>query len=308
MSNKLLRVLIVWLLSSTVVQAAALKYELTPQKIAPDTWVVQGEMADFSRKNGGNIVNTAFIVSEQGVIVIDTGPSRRYGEALRAAIATVTDQPIVQVLLTHHHPDHFLGNQAFSDVPIRALPKTAQLISEQGNGFAENMYRLVGDWMRGTEVLPPTETLTEQTQTWGTHRLSLIPMSGHTGADLLVLDHQTGVLFAGDWIFYQRALTTPHTPGLLAWQQELAAFDTRDVQQIVPGHGPVDKSGQSLQQMQDYLVWLDQTLTQAAEAGLSMNEVMQLPLNPAFKEIALSREEFVRTVFHLYGRYEQAAF
>lgn len=308
MSNKLLSVLIVWLLSSTVVQAAALKYELTPQKIAPDTWVVQGEMADFSRKNGGNIVNTAFIVSEQGVIVIDTGPSRRYGEALRAAIATVTDQPIVQVLLTHHHPDHFLGNQAFSDVPIRALPKTAQLISEQGNGFAENMYRLVGDWMRGTEVLPPTETLTEQTQTWGTHRLSLIPMSGHTGADLLVLDHQTGVLFAGDWIFYQRALTTPHTPGLLAWQQELAAFDTRDVQQIVPGHGPVDKSGQSLQQMQDYLVWLDQTLTQAAEAGLSMNEVMQLPLNPAFKEIALSREEFVRTVFHLYGRYEQAAF
>lgn len=308
MSNKLLSVLIVWLLSSTVVQAAALKYELTPQKIAPDTWVVQGEMADFSRKNGGNIVNTAFIVSEQGVIVIDTGPSRRYGEALRAAIATVTDQPIVQVLLTHHHPDHFLGNQAFSDVPIRALPKTAQLISEQGNGFAENMYRLVGDWMRGTEALPPTETLTEQTQTWGTHRLSLIPMSGHTGADLLVLDHQTGVLFAGDWIFYQRALTTPHTPGLLAWQQELAAFDTRDVQQIVPGHGPVDKSGQSLQQMQDYLVWLDQTLTQAAEAGLSMNEVMQLPLNPAFKEIALSREEFVRTVFHLYGRYEQAAF
>ena len=308
MSNKLLSVLIVWLLSSTVVQAAALKYELTPQKIAPDTWVVQGEMADFSRKNGGNIVNTAFIVSEQGVIVIDTGPSRRYGEALRAAIATVTDQPIVQVLLTHHHPDHFLGNQAFSDVPIRALPKTAQLISEQGNGFAENMYRLVGDWMRGTEVLPPTETLTEQTQIWGTHRLSLIPMSGHTGADLLVLDHQTGVLFAGDWIFYQRALTTPHTPGLLAWQQELAAFDTRDVQQIVPGHGPVDKSGQSLQQMQDYLVWLDQTLTQAAEAGLSMNEVMQLPLSPAFKEIALSREEFVRTVFHLYGRYEQAAF
>lgn len=308
MSNKLLSVLIVWLLSSTVVQAAALKYELTPQKIAPDTWVVQGEMADFSRKNGGNIVNTAFIVSEQGVIVIDTGPSRRYGEALRAAIATVTDQPIVQVLLTHHHPDHFLGNQAFSDVPIRALPKTAQLISEQGNGFAENMYRLVGDWMRGTEVLPPTETLTEQTQIWGTHRLSLIPMSGHTGADLLVLDHQTGVLFAGDWIFYQRALTTPHTPGLLAWQQELAAFDTREVQQIVPGHGPVDKSGQSLQQMQDYLVWLDQTLTQAAEAGLSMNEVMQLPLNPAFKEIALSREEFVRTVFHLYGRYEQAAF
>lgn len=295
-------------LLSTTVLAAPLSYNLKPQNIAPNTWLVQGEMADFSRKNGGNIVNTAFIVSEQGVIVIDTGPSRRYGEALRAAIATVTDKPVVEVLITHHHPDHFLGNQAFADVPIRALPKTMQGIKEQGNGFAENMYRLVGDWMRGTEVLPPSEPLTDATQTWGQHRLSFIPMSGHTGADLLIFDEHTGVLFAGDLIFYQRALTTPHTPGLAIWQQELSGLDLSAVKMIVPGHGPVDNSGKSIQQMLDYLAWLDATLKQAAEEGLSMNEVMQLPLNPSFDTIALSREEFVRSVFHLYSRYEQAAF
>ncbi|WP_370693741.1 MBL fold metallo-hydrolase [Pseudomonas sp. FP818] len=87
------------------------------------------------------------------MVVIDTGPSRRYGEALRQAIATVTDKPVIQVLLTHHHPDHVLGNQAFKDVPIAALAGTTTLLREQGDGMAENMYRMVGDWMRGTEVL-----------------------------------------------------------------------------------------------------------------------------------------------------------
>ncbi|HAW39797.1 MAG TPA: MBL fold metallo-hydrolase, partial [Pseudomonas sp.] len=46
---------------------------------------------------GGNIVNTGFIVTDSGVVVIDSGPSRRYGEAMREAIARVTDRPIIKV-------------------------------------------------------------------------------------------------------------------------------------------------------------------------------------------------------------------
>jgi glyoxylase-like metal-dependent hydrolase (beta-lactamase superfamily II) len=92
------------------------------------------------------------------VVVIDTGPSRRYGEAMRQAIAQVTDKPVIQVLLTHHHPDHVLGNQAFTDVPIGALAGTTRLLHSRAMPW-RNMYRLVGDWMRGTEVVLPTQVL-----------------------------------------------------------------------------------------------------------------------------------------------------
>lgn len=88
--------------------------------------------------------------------MIDSGPSKRYGEALRQAIAATTDKPVLEVLLTHHHPDHVLGNQAFADVPVGALAGTGDLLRQQGEAMAENMYRLVGDWMRGTEVVLPT--------------------------------------------------------------------------------------------------------------------------------------------------------
>ena len=109
-------------------------------------------------------------------------------------------------------------------------------------------------------------------------------------------------------MFFHRALTTPHTPGLDVWKNDLAELETLSFKLIIPGHGPVDKSGKSLQQMQAYLQWLDQTLTHAAEQGLSMNEAMALPLDSRFEEIALGRSEFVRSVFHLYSRYEEAAF
>ena len=121
-----------WLFST----AALASYVLAPKEIAENTYVVEGSTDNFSKDNGGNIVNVAFIVTDAGVVLIDTGPSLAYGKALRAAIATVTDKPVVQVFLTHHHPDHALGNQAFADVPIAALEGTKQLLAEQGDHMA----------------------------------------------------------------------------------------------------------------------------------------------------------------------------
>ena len=66
---------------------AGLDYMLKPRKVAPDTYVFVGLAEDFTRGNGGNIVNTGFIVTADGVLVIDTGSSRLYGEQMRRAIA-----------------------------------------------------------------------------------------------------------------------------------------------------------------------------------------------------------------------------
>jgi quinoprotein relay system zinc metallohydrolase 1 len=285
---------------------AELEYSLTPRLIAADTWLLEGSTDNFAKANGGNIVNTGFIVTERGVVVIDTGPSKRYGEALRKAIAAVTDKPVVEVLLTHHHPDHALGNQAFTDVPIGALAGTTELLHQQGDAMAENMYRLVGDWMRGTEVVLPNETLTPGVRSFGNHDLRLLSLGGHTGADLAILDQQTGVLFAGDLVFYQRALTTPNSPGLAVWLADIATLQGLPWTLIVPGHGPVATDARPFEQMHDYLTWLDQLLRDGAANGSDMAEMIRSPIPERFAGISLSRYELIRSVSHLYPRYERA--
>ncbi len=234
--------------------------------------------------------------------------TRRFGEQLRSAIASVTDKPVVRVFNSHAHPDHFLGNQAFADVPVSALAATAEQIRQNGDTFATSLYDLTGDWMRGTEVSVPGEIQQAERLIVGGHRLRLLAFEGHTGADLVLLDETTGVLFAGDMVFYQRALTTPQTPGLAHWMGELQQLATLSFSLLVPGHGPLDTDHQAIPEMTAYLHWLDATLSRAAEEGLTMNEVMVLPIDPRFGDISLTRYELGRTVAHLYPDYEDAAF
>ncbi|WP_312146685.1 MULTISPECIES: quinoprotein relay system zinc metallohydrolase 1 [Stutzerimonas stutzeri subgroup] len=286
---------------------AELRYTLQPRQIADDVWLLEGSTDNFDKANGGNIVNTGFIVTDAGVVVIDSGPSRRYGEAMRAAIASVTDRPVIKLLLTHHHPDHVLGNQAFTDVPIAALAGTTELLREQGNAMAENMYRLVGDWMRGTEVVLPTETLAPGMLDIGGRSLRLLALRGHTGADLAILDERSGVLFAGDILFYQRALTTPNSPGLDVWLEDLDTLEALPWKRLVAGHGPVADDDAPFLQMRDYLGWLDGLLREAANGGADMNEVIQSPIPERFAGISLTRYELIRSVSHLYPRYEAMA-
>ncbi len=283
---------------------AELRYDLRPKQIAENVWLLEGSTDNFEQRNGGNIVNTGFIVTETGVVVIDSGPSKRYGEAMREAIAGVTDRPVIKVLLTHHHPDHVLGNQAFADVPIAALAGTTELLREQGDAMAENMYRLVGDWMRGTEVVLPNETLQPGTLEIGGHRLRLLALRGHTGADLAVLDENSGVLFASDILFYQRALTTPNSPGLDIWLADLDELQAQPWKLLVPGHGPVASDDAPFVQMRDYLGWLDGLLRDAAASGADMNEVIDSPIPERFAGISLTRFELIRSVTHLYPKYE----
>lgn len=279
-------------------------YALTPQKIAENTWVLIGKTEDITRANGGNIANTAFVLTRDGVVVIDSGPSRRYGEQMRRAIAGVTDRPVIRVFNTHHHPDHFLGNQAFDGVPLTALEATRSGMREQGGAFADNMYRMAGDWLAGTEALVASDTAVPGVMTIGGHEFQLIALAGHTEGDLAILDRTTGVLYAGDLIFLDRAPTTPHA-SIARWQASLDALAALPVKRVVPGHGPVHDDQRGIVQTRDWLRWLDETLDASATRGMDMAEVMRLPLPERFEAMPLARSEFERSVSHLYGGYEQ---
>ena len=122
------------------VHAKKLAYDLAATEIASGTWAVHGSTEYFTLENGGNIVNIAFVEVPDGVVVIDTGPSRRYGEGLLALIEkTIPGKPVLRVYNTHHHPDHFLGNQVFDPSIVAAPQKVIDNIIAEGDGFTDNM-------------------------------------------------------------------------------------------------------------------------------------------------------------------------
>lgn len=282
------------------VHANKLAYELDATEIASGTWAVHGKTEYFTLENGGNIVNVAFIEVPDGVVVIDTGPSKRYGEALLELInKTAPGKEILRVYNTHHHPDHFLGNQVFDSSLIAAPQLVIDNIIAEGDAFADNMYRLVGDWMRGTATVAPVVALEDATEEIGGRRFSLYYLSGHTSSDLVIRDDETGVLFSGDLAFHDRAPTTPHAD-IDTWQQSLKVLDGLDREFILPGHGLRDTGNASLKQTGDYLDWLQESLKNAASSGLTMNEAMTLPIPARFQKIDVVQTEYQRSVVHMY--------
>ena len=283
-----------------------LAYELTPRRVADGLWMIEGSTEYFDFDNGGDIVNIAFAETGTGAVIFDTGPSRRYGEELRRVVTETVPRGIAAVVNSHQHPDHFLGNQVFADVPIHALDGTTAQIVQHGDAYADAMYRLLGDWMRGTEPMPPTSVLASTDLTIGGRAFAAVPMAGHTTADLVLLDRETGVALAGDLAFLDRAPTTPDAD-IPLWRDALDAIAALEPQAIVPGHGPFDPGHRSLSQTRAYLDWLDETLANAAEDGLDMVETMRLPLPDRFAAMGAQPQEFGRSVSHLFGAYEKAA-
>lgn len=291
---------------ATMASANDFDYRLEPRMLASGVYVLVGSTEDFSFANGGNVVNSGFIVGPAGVVVIDTGASRRYGEQLLAAITSVTDKPIVLTINTHHHPDHFLGNQAFPTDTLAATPETIHGIRSEGEGFSANMYRLNGDWMLGTEVVVPGKPLAAGRTLIAGRDLEFLPLTGHSASDLVVIDHESGTIFAADLVFNRRAPTTPHAD-IPRWLAALDTLEAIPAKRWVPGHGDVSEDPAPIRHTRAYLEWLAMTITQGAEAGLDMTEMLATPIPAAFADMSLVASEFRRSVTHLYPAAEQAA-
>ena len=298
---------IAWLTACMVLLAApalaqkadlkTLDYRLQARALAPGVWVVEGDNADFSVANGCNIINT--------------GPSRLYGEQLRRLIARTTSEPVAQVLHLNLHPDYFLGNQAFADVPRRATAATREGIARESAAYETNLYRLCGDWMKGTETVPPSDTVNPAANggRWrlGQRDFEWREFKGHTASDLVLVDVTSGVVFAGGLVFADRVPTTPHAQ-VGDWLASLQRFGELKAAQVVPSHGPVHRDGHGAAQTAAYLGWIDRQFGAWAQQGLDMNEVLRAAVPPEFRRLAAFDTEYLRNVAHLYPRYEQQAF
>lgn len=293
------------------VDMARFDYGLQARALAEGVWVVEGRNADFEPANGCNIINTGFIATGSGVLVINTGPSKRYGEQLRALIARTTKEPVVQVIHLNLHPDYFLGNQAFADVPRVATPSTRAGMQREAKAYEDNLFRMCGDWMLGTESLLPDRDLVPDSAgraslRLGSREFELTALSGHTDSDLVLVDKRSGIAFVGGLVFVDRIPTTPHAR-LPDWLASLDRLQAMQRAWMVPSHGPVRQGDAGLQGTRDYLRWLDGHLRHAAQDGAEITELLRMPVAAPFDGWAAVQTEQVRNIANLYPAYEREA-
>ncbi len=266
----ILSVLLTTVLSAFPV-AAETGPKLQARQVAEGVWFVQGEAAMGSALNRNFISNAAFVVTGEGVVVIDALGSPALAQELITEIGRVTPQPIRHVIVTHYHADHIYGLQAFKAVG-------ANIVAHQAGrdylGSDTARLRLLASqqelfpWIDGaTHVLPADRWLSEPQTVLRVGAFDFqIHHAGpaHTAEDLVVFVPQRGVLFAGDLVFRGRIPYVGQADSQ-QWIASLTRLIDFKAQLVVAGHGPVSSEPQAdLRLTRDYLVHLRQSMGAAA--------------------------------------------
>ncbi len=255
--------------------AAPLRYDLQAEKLTDGIWMVAGRQEAITRNNGGAIANITILDSKAGAIVIDTGPSRLFGEAL-AQLATDLTASRSSVSTTRT----FIPIMCLEIKPLRATRSRRRRGDRRIDRLWKRVFRRYVFHRRRldarTEVITPGQVLDREVEDFGDRRLRPLPMRGHTSSDLALFDEASGYLFAGDLVFLDRAPTTPHAD-IERWRMSLANLGGIPHRRLVPGHGPAENSTRGLDQTRRWLETIPPLIRDAFEKGLDISEATALP-------------------------------
>lgn len=216
----------------------------TPEvkKINDRVYALLGPIGFPSKENQGYMVNSAVLIGDKGVVLIDTGFSDEIGRHLKNTIAGITDKPVTHIINTHHHGDHILGNTAFADAEIISSKKCRELVEKHGYNWIAILENRTGKEHPDTRPVPAQTVYPQQSHTDVTLQgipLELwVPAGSHTPGDMMVYLPQDKLLISGD-ILVKKMIPSFVDAHLGSWIDTLAKIQKRDIETVIPGHGPL---------------------------------------------------------------------
>lgn len=243
-------------------------------KIAEHTYVIHGPTELPNSNNRGFMNNPVFVVTSQGVVVIDPGSSVYTGRMVLRQVRKVTDKPVILVFNSHIHGDHWLGNQAigeaYPNVKIYAHPEMiAHAKAGEDQHWVKLMDRLTGGASRGTEALIPAFALEDgqEISVGGLTLRAYLSKQAHTKTDAMIEVVEDSLLVTGDNVMHMRIGRMNDG----SFRGNLEACNTAlslELETYVPGHGP-SGGPDVVTRYRDYLKRLYEETGKLYEEGLA---------------------------------------
>ena len=266
------------LLLLLVVPAAYAAPDLQVQKITDSVYALVGPFGNRSAENLGNNATFGFIVTDEGVILIDAGGGYLGAEAIQSAIADVTTQPVKIVVNTGGQDHRWLGNGYFKEHGARIIASRRAVEDQKARArdqlmVLDNLVGLKG--MEGTTPVYADEVFDDRLDiALGGGRLELHHVGqAHTPGDLFAWLPAQSVMFSGDIVYIGRMLGVMPYSNSRSWIDTFNAMAGFGPSVVVPGHGPASTLDQARADTLDYLVTLRNKISIFMEAGRGIEEV-----------------------------------
>jgi cyclase len=254
-----------WMASSAMVSSSAFAGQV--HKVAPDLYA-------YISSNDSS-ANSTFLVSDAGILVIDTGLNEVEGKKLRDQIRKISAAPVRWIVNTHYHPDHRGGNSVFgadaiiiSTLFTRERVLSAPPAAQSGSkSFALNI------------VVKNSMTLFV-----GGHPVEIYyPGPAHTLGDLVVYFPDQRTLAAGD-LFLTNSCPAMDKGDMENWITALDHILALPVEHVIPGHFELATKVE-LGRFRDYLSALATQVREMRRKGMSLEQVRKGIFLPQFNRL-----------------------
>jgi len=277
---------------------------LKTEQLAENIYALVGPISSRDARNLGNNANFGVIVTNEGVVLIDSGATYKGAQMIHDAVRAITREPIKLVINTGGQDHRWLGNGYFKAIGARIVANE-KAVTDQKARVQDQMIALgsqVGsDGLAGTEAVYADETFAEQkVLTVGDTRIEIYHAGhAHTPGDSFVWLPEGAIMFSGDIVYMDRMLGVGAQSAHRSWIDAFEAMAAKQPGIVVGGHGSPADLAKASADSYDYLVFLRAAVQAFMEEGRGMEEI---------GKIDQSRFDYLENFDSLSGRNAQRVY
>ena len=253
------------------------------KKVNDHIYTVVGPFGNRTPENLGNNSTSGFVMTDAGVVLVDTGGTYRGAAAVDTLVQQVTDKPVKVVINSGGQDHRWLGNGYFKERGARIIASNPAVEDQRARTQDQLLLlgNLVGaEGLEGTAPVYADETF-ENTKgfTLGGVTFELRRVGpAHTPGDTLVWLRSSGspgerIVFAGDVVFVGRMLGVLSHSSSRGWIEAFDSMAALEPAVIVPGHGPPTDLGGARKDTRDYLTFLRHSVAAFVESGGDITDI-----------------------------------
>ncbi|MDQ7015509.1 MAG: rhodanese-like domain-containing protein [Gammaproteobacteria bacterium] len=237
-----------------------------PQKVIDGVYSAIGATAPGGYNNSGHNNNLSFIISDDGVLVVNAGDNYLLAKSLHEEIKKLTDQPVKYVVLENGQGHAMLGSNYWREqgVPIIAHTDTVTEIKTYGEETLDQMRSRSRDKAFGTELVMPDQHFgTKRVIQLGSETIELLNLGpAHSPGDTMVWLPKRSLIITGDMAFHQRMLPVFEHTDTGEWIKTWDKFAALKAKYVIPGHGMPTDMDEVTKYTRDYLLYMRSKITE----------------------------------------------